>query len=223
MPETTGLIIGSVVTLLIFSYLIGDNLLYRWALALLVGAGTGYALAVALHFIIFDWVNNIQASDSLTMRLYYLVPLLLGALLLLKGIPRLSALGNVSMGFMLGAGAAVAISGALLGTLVPQMQATATGISLKDGGAALLNGGLVLAGTLTSLFVFSPRLRRADKELRPITLWLQRTGRAFVVVSLAVAFSGALTSALTILIERLWELVDFAQLLFQFLSSVTGS
>jgi hypothetical protein len=223
MPETTGLIIGSVVTLLIFSYLIGDNLLYRWALALLVGAGTGYALAVALHFIIFDWVNNIQASDSLAMRLYYLAPLLLGALLLLKGIPRLSALGNVSMGFILGVGAALAISGALLGTLIPQMQATATGISLKDEGTTLLNGGLVLAGTLTSLFVFSPRLRQADKELRPITLWLQRTGRAFVVVSLAVAFSGALTSALTILIERLWELADFTQLLFQFLSSVTGS
>ncbi len=223
MSETTGLIIGSVVTLLVFSYLIGDNLLYRWALALLVGAGTGYALAVTLHFIIFDWVNNIQASDSLALRLYYLVPLLLGALLLLKGIPRLSALGNVSMGFMLGVGAAVAISGALLGTLIPQMQATATGISLKDGGAALLNGGLVLVGTLTSLFVFSPRLRQADKELRPIALWLQRTGRAFVVVSLAVAFSGALTSALTILIERLWELADFVQLLFQFLSSVTGS
>lgn len=223
MPETTGLIIGSVVTLLIFSYLIGDNLLYRWALALLVGAGTGYALAVALHFIIFDWVNNIQASVSLALRLYYLAPLLLGALLLLKGIPRLSALGNVSMGFMLGVGAAVAISGALLGTLIPQMQATSTGISLKEGGAALLNGGLVLIGTLTSLFVFSPRLRQADKELRPITLWLQRTGRAFVVVSLAVAFSGALTSALTILIERLWELADFTQLLLQFLSSVTGS
>lgn len=223
MPETTGLIIGSVVTLLIFSYLIGDNLLYRWALALLVGAGTGYALAVSLRFIIFDWLNNIQASDSLPLRLYYLAPLLLGALLLLKGIPRLSALGNVSMGFMLGVGAAVAISGALLGTLVPQMQATATGISLENGGAALLNGGLVLVGTLTSLFVFSPRLRRADKELHPITLWLQRTGRAFVVVSLAVAFSGALTSALTILIERLWELADFTQLLFRFLSSVTGS
>ncbi len=223
MSETTGLIIGSVVTLLVFSYLIGDNLLYRWALALLVGAGTGYALAVTLHFIIFDWVNNRQASDSLALRLYYLVPLLLGALLLLKGIPRLSALGNVSMGFMLGVGAALAISGALLGTLIPQMQATATGISLKDGGAALLNGGLVLVGTLTSLFVFSPRLRQADKELRPIALWLQRTGRAFVVVSLAVAFSGALTSALTILIERLWELADFVQLLFQFLSSVTGS
>ena len=223
MPETTGLIIGSIVTLLIFSYLIGDNLLYRWALALLVGAGTGYALAVALHFVIFDWVNNIQTSDSLTLHLYYLVPLLLGALLLLKGIPRLSALGNVSMGFMLGVGAAVAISGALLGTLIPQMQTTATGISLKDGGVALLNGGLILVGTLTSLFVFSPRLRRADKELHPITLWLQRTGRAFVVVSLAVAFSGALTSALTILIERLWELADFVQLLFRFLSSVTGS
>ncbi|MCD6345502.1 MAG: hypothetical protein J7M17_07875 [Anaerolineae bacterium] len=223
MPETTGLIIGSIVTLLIFSYLIGDNLLYRWALALLVGAGTGYALAVALHFVIFDWVNNIQASDSLTLRLYYLVPLLLGALLLLKGIPRLSALGNVSMGFMLGVGAAVAVSGALLGTLIPQMQTTATGISLKAGGSALLNGGLILVGTLSSLFVFSPRLRQADKELRPITLWLQRLGRAFVVVSLAVAFSGALTSALTILIERLWGLADFAQLLFQFLSSVTGS
>ncbi len=223
MSETTGLIIGSVVTLLVFSYLIGDNLLYRWALALLVGAGTGYALAVALHFIIFDWVNNIQASDSLALRLYYLAPLLLGALLLLKGIPRLSSLGNVSMGFILGVGAALAISGALLGTLIPQMQATATGISLKDAGATLLNGGLVLAGTLTSLFVFSPRLRQADKELRPIALWLQRIGRAFVVVSLAVVFSGALTSALTILIERLWELADFAQLLFQFLSSVTGS
>ncbi len=199
---------GAVVTLAILSYLLSDNVLYRWALALLVGTGTGFAFGAALHFL-FDWVMTGLHQRDLVDQLVYGLPVLLGALLLFKGVPRLSVLGNLSMGLLLGVGAAVALSGALLGTLLPQVSAVS---AFPDGGArAWGEAALILLGTLTSLFVFSPIAERdpVEERPRPLIVWLRRIGRGFIAVALAVAFAGALTTALTLMVDRLWALATF--------------
>ena len=43
MNEFIGLIVGFILTLLVFSYLLGDNPLYRIAIHLLVGTSAAYA------------------------------------------------------------------------------------------------------------------------------------------------------------------------------------
>lgn len=204
------LVAGVIVTLAIFSYLLGDNLLYRWALALLVGTSVGYALAIAVRFVLFPRLSS-------ELRGLYVVPLILGGLLLLKGFPRFSAVGNISMGFIMGVGAAVAISGALLGTIIPQTLATGAGVSLQANWASGLDGVLVFAGTVLALFAFSPRVRAtratelgSEAELTRRArwgTWAQQIGRGFVLVALAVAFGGALTSALTVFVGRWWAVV----------------
>ncbi len=202
-------IAGAIVTLAIFSYLLSDNVLYRWALALLVGAGTGFAFGAAMHFLA-NWVMEGWRQHDLVGQIIYGVPLLLGVLLLFKSVPRLSVLGNASMGLLLGVGAAVALSGALLGTMLPQVFALST-LPLQGGNRALAEAVLILVGTLTSLFVFSPLAERDPVEDRPrlAIVWLRRIGRGFIAVALAVAFAGALTTALTLMVERLWALADF--------------
>lgn len=204
------LVAGVIITLAIFSYLLGDNLLYRWALALLVGTSVGYALAVVVRFVLLPRLSS-------ELRGFYIVPLILGGLLLLKGFPRFAALGNVSMGFMMGTGAAVAISGALLGTIIPQTLATGASVSLHGDWRSVFDGVLVFVGTVLALFAFSPRVRaisatdsggEVDLERRSRWgTWVQHVGRGFVVIALAVAFGGALTSALTIFIGRWWAVI----------------
>ncbi len=205
------LIAGVIITLAVFSYLLGDNVLYRWALALLVGSAAGYGLAIVVRFVLFSRLSG-------ELQGLYVVPLVLGGLLLLKGFPRFSAVGNVSMGFIVGVGAAVAVTGALLGTIIPQTRATGAGVTLQAGWLSFLDGILILVGTVLALFAFSPRVRAArvtdvgsETELARrgrLGVWIQQLGRVFIMLALAVAFGGALTSALTMFIGRWWAIVS---------------
>ena len=213
-PETIGLFVSAAITLLIFGYLFADNVLYRWALALLVGGGIGYALGVAWQFVLLDWITKALASDSIPEKVVYVVPLALGVLLLLKGITgskflgQLAVLGNISMGYLVGVGTAVALSGALLGTLIPQAMEAGTAVTLDQGLPGLLQGTVMLIGTLATLLVFSPRRHEKEGRTRPVMMLIQGVGKFFIILALAVTFSGALTSALSALVMRIWQIAE---------------
>ncbi len=198
--------IGIGLTLTIFlGYLLGDNPLYRWTVALLVGISTGFAFAVTTHFLV-RWVMG--ALVGVQPPLLVVPALILGALLLLKGFPRLSPIGNISMGLLLGVGSAVAISGALLGTLIPQAMDTGTALVLDQGWPVLLEGLLTVLGVLLALFAFSPRPYGKAEAPSVAGKSLRWAGQALVMGALAVAFVGALTSAFTLLIERWWLFIE---------------
>ncbi|MEA3308929.1 MAG: hypothetical protein U9Q70_05400 [Chloroflexota bacterium] len=203
--EAIGLFVGAIVTLIIFSYLMGDNPLYRWVLALVVGSGAGYALAITLNFL-YHW--GIKSINGELLPVVALPPLVLGILLLFKGFPKLSRWGELPMGFILGIGAAVAISGAVWGTILPQLLATADSFVATSDGSAFLEGFFILIGVLFSLLTFSPRAFGTHPRSSLLARLARRLGRAFVTIALAVAFVGALTSALTLFIERWWMIVD---------------
>jgi hypothetical protein len=211
--ETVGLVGGVVITLLIFSYVFGDNVLYRWGLALVVGAVTGYTLAVTLRFVYYDWLAR-ASSGNLLIRIVYVVPLIFALFLMAKGFKRFAPLGNVAMGFLLGVGAAVAVAGAVTGTLIPQVTATGSALSLDAGTGGLVNGLLVVVGTVLALASFSSRPLEPASRFRSLRLGLRRVGRGFVVVALATAFAGALTTALTLLVDRTWFVASFVYDLF---------
>lgn len=212
------MMIGTVLTLMIFSYLLGDNALYRLALALLVGAGVGYALGIALRFLIFDWIAEAMTASDPSASLIYAVPLLLGGLLLFKGFGRskIAVLGNIPLAFLIGVGAAVAVSGALTGTLIPQVRATGMALNLQAPLLALVEGLIVLIGTIATLSFFSSTARSAQRRglLDGLQRGLRSLGEIFVAVALGVAFSGAVTSALTAWVMRLWQMIELADRLF---------
>jgi len=209
--DIIGLIVGAVVTLVIFSYLLGDNVLYRWMLALLVGSGAGYVMGVVLKVVLLDWFIAARSANTLTAQIYYFVPVFLGILLLLKSfsstklLSRLSVLGNIPIGYLLGAGAGVAIGGALLGTLIPQIAATGAAVTLDNLPWGLLRGVVMVGGTIAALLVFSPRAIGKNGETRPASVRvpvLRRIGEFFVIIALAAAFAGAITTGLTLWVER---------------------
>ena len=221
-PDMIGLIVGAALTLIIFSYLLGDNVLYRWVLALLVGSGAGYVMGIALRFLLVDWLGQARTAENSVVRIFYFIPLFLGILLLLKGftssklLGRLAVLGNIPMAYLLGTGAAVSIAGALLGTLFPQIQATGNTLTMQNFPWGLLQGLVMLTGTMTALLVFSPKARVHEGERKPVVVWLQRIGQFFIIVALAAAFAGAITSGLTLWVERWSELF---RLVFSFIGS----
>ena len=118
---SAGTLIAAILTFMVWSYLLGDNPAFRIAEHLFVGTAVGYAVVVS-------WFNVVQPAlfGAVAPRSPVLaaVPLFLCLLLMAKLHPAWSGIGNISVAFLLGVGAALAVGGALFGTLWPQVSAT---------------------------------------------------------------------------------------------------
>jgi hypothetical protein len=126
---------------------------------------------------------------------------------------KISVLGNIPLGYLVGVGAGVAISGALTGSLIPQVLATGQGIRLDAGILGLLQGVVVLISTLSVLLLFAARPKAGPPEREKPSLSqrsIRQLGGFFLVVGLGAAFAGAITSALTAMVIRLSQVSDLA-------------
>ena len=195
-------------TLMILSYLIGDNPAFRVAVYIFVGVSAGYVAAVAWWQVIYPKVLLPLLTGSFIERLLALVPLVLGFLLLMKLSQRTAWMGNVSVAFLVGVGAAVAVGGAVMGTLIPQTQASYTVFNLTGGGsllARLFFGVIMLVGTITTLvyFHFGARATAGGPQRSKLVIWLGWIGQVFIAITLGVLFAGVFAAAMTALIERM--------------------
>ncbi|MFZ5821707.1 MAG: hypothetical protein ACOYYJ_17555 [Chloroflexota bacterium] len=223
-------IIGFLFTVLILSYLWGDNFLFRAAIYVFVGIAVGYAVAVASRQVIWPLLVQPFTSGSAfsnpVVAARVVVPLLGSALLLTKIAPRLSGLGQLPMAYLVGVGAAVAIGGALSGTLIPQSNATISAFDMRAAAArginfvpALLNGGVILLGVVSVLayFHFGAR-RKADGAVRRNAFieGLAWIGRIYIAITFGLLFAGVYMAALTALVERVSSLRVLIDLIGQF-------
>ena len=205
-PETLDLIggwVSLVLTLMIFSYLLGDNFLYRLAVALLVGVAAGYVAVVAVESVIVPWVDATLLAEQGDMsdttfrgvRAVGAMPFLIGALLLFKVSPRLAPVGNLGLAFLIGSGVAVAIFGAASGTIIP--------LARDAGNAAgedVVEGVVMVLGVVTTLIYFQYlAAERGGRIQRPRGLGpLGSVGQAVVVVTLGALYAGGILTSLTI-------------------------
>lgn len=196
--QTIGAPLGIVLTISVLSYILfGDNPLYKLALHIFIGALAGYSFGVVAQKIATVLLRDLPSERLL------LVPLLLGLwLLVFKSAPRLSYIGNFAMAYLVGVGTAVALGGALVGTLVPQVGATVSALDHKT----LLDGSLTILGTVATLMAFNFTRSESGAWTRVLGLaaWV---GRLFLIFAFGVAFAGALTTSLSILIGRLQYII----------------
>jgi hypothetical protein len=220
LAQAIGIALGFILTLMIFSYLLGDNPLYRLAIHILVGVGLGYAAVVAMYSVIIphllDPVTEVLTGAPVTPAQQALPLVALLALLLLLKLARPTApLGNVTMGFVFGVGSAVAVGGAVLGTLLPQIAATAVPLWPDEAPAMVaeqgswlnvLAGLLIMGGTIATLlyFYFDARPVSEGEVERPS--WIRassRIGQAFLMVAFGSLFAGTIIASLSLLTERI--------------------
>ncbi len=203
--EEIGLIAGFVLTLMVFSYLLGDNFLYRLAVYVFVGLAAGFVAIVTTESVVIPWVEETIGGGSVGEALVGIVPFFLVALLLLKASTQLAPYGNLGLAFIIGVGAAVAIVGAVTGTLIPLTQATADA-GRNTEGRDLLDAVVVLVGVISTLIYFQYVGRREpDGETarsRPIRA-VSMVGQGFIAVTLGALYGAAILTSLTILSERI--------------------
>ena len=205
-PETLDLIAGwvsLVLTLMVFSYLLGDNFLYRLAVSVLVGVAAGYVAVVAVESVIVPWINatllveqgDMSEATHTGLRAIGAVPFLIGALLLVKVSPRLAPIGTLGLAVLIGTGVAVAIVGAASGTIIPL--ARETGDAVRED---VVEGVVILLGVITTLIYFQYlAAERSGRIQRPRGLGpLATIGQVFIVVTLGTLYAGAILTSLTI-------------------------
>lgn len=217
-------------TILILTYLVGDNPLFRIAAYLFVGVSAGYVAAVVWWQVLtprlFQPFLPVMLAGSLAEKIILLVPLLGSAFILMKISPRLAGMARITMAFLVGAGAGVILGGAVLGTLIPQ---TAAAVNFFNREAALarnigleellFNGSIILVGLVSTLIYFHFGARvRSDGSVRRLGVieaaaWV---GRIFIGITLGAVFAGMYAAALTALIERLASLIDFLNMFRNF-------
>ena len=214
-----GTLIGLVLTLLVFSYLVGDNQLFRITLHLFIGVSAGFAATVVIYNIIFPRMFVPLIAGQGSEQILALIPIILAGLLITKISPRFAFLGKLPMAYIVGVSAAAAIGGAILGTLIPQTLASMNLLGVQanqafdaDMGLRLINGVIILIGTVATLayFQFSNLSKLSEKtQLQTWIEGLGQIGQIFVAITFGFLFAGVFSAALTALIGRLLFGIEF--------------
>jgi hypothetical protein len=131
--------------------------------------------------------------------------------LLLKLTPRTAPFGNSAMAILIGVGAAVALVGAISGTLLPQI----TG--LQQG----LTGLLSALMTILVLLYFQMSRSSLSPTIDPwsrLPTWergLRAGGRGVLMITFGVIFAGVINTSLILLITHITSLANGLGLLVQ--------
>lgn len=224
MSEQTIGLVSFVLTLMVFSYVLGDlpliGLLYRTAIYIFVGMTAAFTLVVSYEGVILPYLQDIQntATNWTTLGhqadIYiFFTALLIGLMLLLKPIRSLTWLTNSALAVVIVVGASVALVGALSGTLFPLLHdAVAIPENLTADFGALVDTLTVFVGTMTALFYFHYQARANSEfgeEQSRLTRAFRHIGKVFIVTALGAVYAAAILTSLTILGERLSFLFQF--------------
>ena len=208
-PEQIELLAGFlsfIFTVGILSYVLGDNPFYRLTLHIFIGVVVGYGTLVIIYQVLQPRLIAPLFSGDIGIIALTVIPLILFIFLILKLSPRTAALGNVSVAYLIGVGTAVAVGGAITGTLVPQTNAA--WVSVMPGAQPNFFNNLILViGTITTLlyFQFWLRGRTAVGEIQRVAVlrWSSVIGQFFLTVTLGVIYGSMILSGLAIFGERI--------------------
>jgi hypothetical protein len=227
--EIIGTLTAAFLTIMVLSYLVGDNVLFRLAAYLFVGVASGYAGAIAWHHVV--WAHlflpiteagiGVMLSPSGFVTL--VIPWVLAILLLFKLSPRTTRYGTLPVALLVGVGAAVVVGGGITGTLVPQSlaametlnPAAEAPLTGETGLERVVNVLIMLAGTISTLIYFRFTARREPSgEARRTrwTAWVAFVGRLFIAVTFGVMYAGALAASIVILADRIQFLRDVVRM-----------
>lgn len=141
--SSVGLVLALALTAAVYIgyfYRTGDNKLYHFIEHLFIGVTVGYVVVIALRQVILPIIvpGLYPAIHGWTPLL--LIPVLLGLILLAKPLsPRLAPFSDMVLAVVFGAGAALALTGALVGQVLPAISDTILPHSLGPGAAPTLS------------------------------------------------------------------------------------
>ena len=180
------------VTLCVWSYLVGERRLLRIAQLLLAGLATGYLALIAIREVLIPHLITPLTTSSAHPEL--LIDLLLVAVLVAgRWLPR--RLVAIPAAILVGGTVGYALGGAVIGTLLPQL---AAGMIPEGGAPADAVAGVIgLAITIPVLLAFLHGVQRGR-----LLTGVANTGRWLMLGGIGAWFGFLLLSRLALLVDR---------------------
>ncbi len=215
------LVIGVALTVMVFSYILGDRLFFGIATHALIGVSAAFLVLVVIQKVILPYLILPLSDRSDPRFLLLLVPLVLSILLVLMLFRRGTQAGAIPLAFLGGVLAALAIVGVTRGTLAPQLLSMLGRFApeqlmheTEPQWAAILEALMILLGVISVLFVFHHRGQlKAGEVIRPLHLeGVGSIGQIFIGFTFGALFVGLFSSALIALISSLSDIIQFIRL-----------
>jgi hypothetical protein len=211
-PTVIGGIVAGLLTLMVFSYLLGANPLWRIAQSLLVGVSVGYVTLVVLTQVIAPQVARIVRPDvgmAVSDQWLAAVPVALGLLLLMRLAFPGAWPASFGLNLVVVVGAALALGGALAGAIVPQSLDTIRKLDFNNP-YALVGNIVLVAGVVCALAYFAFAARPNGVRPAPIQA-MSVAGRWVLVIAFGAVLGSLATTFYAALIERLDFMVNLVQ------------
>lgn len=211
MMDFIGVSLGFLLTILIFSYLLGDNPFFRLAIHIFIGVAAAYVAIVTINNVLIPRMVIPLVQGSRGERLLSILLFIPSIFLFFKVTP-LRKFGNWAVAILVGIGAAAAIGGAITGTLFPQILGTINSVDPEAYAITTgfwdqaINGIIIVLGTLTTLIYFHFGTQdipgQSDKRL-PVIEYISIVGKVFLAITFGALYAGVFLTSLAALVERL--------------------
>ena len=170
--RTLGLWVGALLTLFLFSFMYRDNPFYKIAESILVGASAAYWMVVAFWEVVIPnllgklwpalakdiFVPGLEVEDDLLYRLSYLIPLILGIMLLWRLMPKGGWISRWPLAFIMGTTAGLRLLAHLQADCMSQVTNSIYPLWAKVGGEfdfwVTLQNWVIVIGVLSGLVYF---------------------------------------------------------------------
>jgi hypothetical protein len=175
MSAEFGIWLGAILTCAIFSYLLGDNELFKLAEHIFVGAGAGHAITMGFGNIRDSAWNPMVKEGKFLM----LVPIILGVLLYARFIKGYGWLTRWGVAVMVGIGTGVLLRGLPSSQIIQQIRATMLPLNSLDN-------FIIVLGTLGGITFFLFTIK-ANAPVNAVSTF----GRWAMMVCFGAAFGAA--------------------------------
>ena len=207
------LFLSFILTIMIFSFIFGDNPLFRIATYFFIGVSSAYVLVLLVYQVVIPKLLLPLFSGGLNQRLLQFIPLLLSTLLIFKLFRKTNQIGNISLAILVGGGAAIILTSAFTGTILPMMNMVTDPFSFSSLSIQNFFSGIFLVlGVTSSLIYFQMSSLKENSSFQipsKIKTITQYIGFIFIGISLGSVFAGVIISSAIALFERINFVINF--------------
>lgn len=216
LPRTLGLWIAAFFTLAIFSFLYKDNPFYKVAESVVVGVSAAYWMVVGYWEVIIpnlvgklapgivrDW--SMPGLDA-ERELIYIVPLILGVMLVWRLAPKGTWISRWPLAFIIGTTAGIRLVGFIHADFLSQIRNSIVPVLVMDSGFDFwesLRNVILVVGVLTCLvyFFFSFEHKGVVGQTARVGIW-------FLMITFGAAFGYTVMGRIALLAIRIEFLFD---------------
>ncbi len=193
-----GIMIGSGLTIAIFSFLYKDNPLFKLAEHLYVGAAAAYLFHIVWYDnMLRDVIQPLFKPEAGMDRNYWvIIPSILGLLMLCRLSRKLETFSRISFAFVVGFAAGQAIPNTIAAWIIAQIGPTIQPLFTDTGFA--FNAFIIIVGVICVLFYFFFSL-----EHKGFVGGMSKVGIWFIMVSFGASFGYTVMARMSLLIGRI--------------------